>query len=61
MTEFDFDVITGPSGPIQRGPSPCGWTRAEEPTPLVSPTVPVPDQASGSGVEIISPAPPRSR
>ena len=30
MTEFDFDVITGPSGPMRRGPSACGWTPAEE-------------------------------
>jgi hypothetical protein len=29
MTEFDFDVITGPSGPMRRGPSACGWTPAE--------------------------------
>jgi hypothetical protein len=31
MTEFDFDVITGPSGPMRRGSSACGWTPAEEP------------------------------
>ena len=31
MTEFDFDVLTGPSGPMRRGPSACGWTPAEEP------------------------------
>ena len=29
MTEFDFDVITGASGPMRRGPSACGWTPAE--------------------------------
>jgi len=31
MTEFDFDVITGPSGPMRRGTGACGWTPAEEP------------------------------
>jgi hypothetical protein len=33
MTEFDFDVITGPSGPMRRGTSACGWTPADEAEP----------------------------
>jgi hypothetical protein len=33
MTEFDFDVVTGPSGPMCRGPSACGWTPAEATAP----------------------------
>ena len=33
MSEFDFDVITGPSGPMRRGTSACGWTPAEEADP----------------------------
>jgi hypothetical protein len=37
MTEFDFDVITGPSGPMRRGPSACGWTPAEESDPSAHP------------------------
>jgi hypothetical protein len=33
MTEFDFDVITGPSGPIRSGNGACGWVSAETPGP----------------------------
>ena len=33
MTEFDFDVITGPSGPMRRGNSACGWTPADDAEP----------------------------
>ena len=33
MTEFDFDVITGPSGPMRRGTSACGWTPADDAEP----------------------------
>lgn len=33
MTEFDFDVITGPSGPMRRGSSACGWTPADDAEP----------------------------
>jgi hypothetical protein len=31
MTEFDFDVVIGPSGPMCRGPSACGWTEPDAP------------------------------
>jgi len=54
MTEFDFDVITGPSGPMRRGNSACGWTPAEEPeTPPALPplAVPVRDQRPDAGRE----------
>jgi hypothetical protein len=33
MTEFDFDVITGPSGPIRSGNGACAWVSAETPGP----------------------------
>jgi hypothetical protein len=33
MTEFDFDVITGPSGPIRFGGGACGWVSADAPAP----------------------------
>jgi hypothetical protein len=45
MTEFDFDVITGPSGPMRRGSSACGWTPAEDPeAPPVAPPLAVPER-----------------
>jgi hypothetical protein len=50
MTEFDFDVITGPSGPMRRGTSACGWTPAEEPEPS-SQTLPGPFAARSAAPE----------
>jgi hypothetical protein len=31
MSEFDFDVVTGPSGPVRRGRALSRWKSAEAP------------------------------
>ena len=45
MTEFDFDVITGPSGPMRSGQGACGWVSAETPGPQpISPPPQIPER-----------------
>jgi hypothetical protein len=45
MSDFDFDVVTGPSGPVRRGRTPSRWKSAEAP-PERSAPAPTPVSAA---------------